>query len=271
MTIWQPDLSHRKGPKYRAIADAIAADIADGTLAPGDRLPPQRNLAWTLGVTVGTISRGYAEAEKKGLVRGAVGSGTYVLPSGAAPEYAISAEPQTGIIDMSMAVPAPGDEDAYFAAALRQMAEDPNIGALLEPPSSTLRYREAGSAWFARTGVDVPPERVVTTAGAQHGIAVTLSALTQPGDTVATEFLTYNGVKPVAAMLGIKLEGLPIDEDGLLPDGFEEACRRGDLRALYCVPSGHNPTTAVMPLVRRESRTIFSPASCATGRRRSRR
>lgn len=252
MTIWQPNLSDRKGPKYRAIAEAIATDIAGGTLAPGDRLPPRRNLAWALGVTVGTISRGYAEAEKKGLVKGTVGSGTYVLPASPRPQFAIAAEPQTGIIDMSMAAPAPGDEDVHFAAALQRMALDPHIGALLEPPSSTLRYRAAGAAWFARTGIDVPPERVVTTAGAQHAIAVTLSALTQAGDRVATEFLTYNGVKPVAAMLGIKLEGIPIDEYGLRPDAFEDACRRGGLRALYCVPSGHNPTTVTMPLERRK-------------------
>lgn len=252
MTIWTPDLSSRKGPKYRAIANAIANDIAGGRLAAGERLPPQRILAWALGVTVGTISRGYAEAEKKGLVKGTVGSGTYVLPVAARSQYAIAAEPQSGAIDMSMAAPAPGDEDIHFAAALRRMAQDPNIGVLLEPPSSTLRYREAGAAWFAKTGIDVPPERVVTTAGAQHGIAVTLSALTQAGDRVATEFLTYNGVKPVAAMLGIKLEGIPIDEHGLRPDAFEDACKRGEMRALYCIPSGHNPTTVTMPLERRE-------------------
>jgi DNA-binding transcriptional MocR family regulator len=253
MTIWTPDLSHRTGPKYRAIADAIAADVADGTLVPGERLPPQRSLAWTLGVTVGTISRGYAEAEKKGLVKGTVGSGTYVLPAPSRTQYAIAAEPQSGVIDMSMAVPAPGGESACFAETLRRLGEDPNIGALLEPPSSTPRYREAGAAWFARTGIAVSPDRVVTTAGAQHGIVVTLAALTQAGDRVATEFLTYNGVKPVAAMLGITLEGLPIDEHGLCPDAFEAACKRGGLKALYCIPSGHNPTTATMPQGRREA------------------
>jgi DNA-binding transcriptional MocR family regulator len=253
MTIWAPDLSHRKGPKYRAIADAIAADVADGTLAPGERLPPQRNLAWTLGVTVGTISRGYAEAEKKGLVKGTVGSGTYVLPAASRTQYAIAAEPQSGIIDMSMAAPAPGDESTYFAEALRRLGEDPNVGTLLEPPSSTPRYREAGAAWFAKTGIEVSPDRVVTTAGAQHAIAVTLSALTQPGERVATEFLTYNGVKPVAAMLGIALEGLPIDGHGLCPEAFETTCKRGGIKALYCIPSGHNPTTVTMPRDRREA------------------
>jgi DNA-binding transcriptional MocR family regulator len=255
MTIWQPDLSNRTGPKYRGIAEAIAADIAGGRLAPGDRLPPQRELAWALGVTVGTVSRGYAEAERSGLVKGAVGSGTYVLRPGYRQDNAMQTEPAPGVLDMSIAFPAPGDEGDFFAAALRRLAGDPKYGALLDyqPQGGTMRHRAVGAAWLARTGIEVPPERVVMTAGAQHGITVTLAALTHPGDRVATECLTYNGIKPVAEMLGVKLEGLPIDEHGLRPDGFADACKRGPLRALYCIPTGHNPTTAVMPPARRQA------------------
>jgi DNA-binding transcriptional MocR family regulator len=254
MTIWQPDLSARQGPKYRAIAEAIAADIAGGRLAPGDRLPPQRELAWALRVTVGTVSRGYAEAERNGLVKGTVGSGTYVLRPGYRQANVMPADPTPGVNDMSIAFPAPGDEAGYFADALRRIAGDAKYGALLDyqPQGGTERHRAAGAAWLARTGIEVPPERVVMTAGAQHGITVTLAALTQPGDRVATEGLTYNGIKPVAAMLGVKLEGLPMDAHGLLPEGFEDACKRGPLRALYCIPTGHNPTTAIMPPARRQ-------------------
>jgi len=253
MTIWQPDLSSRKGPKYRAIAEAIAADIAGGRLAPGDKLPPLRDLAWTLGVTVGTVGRGYAEAERSGLVKGAVGSGTYVLQPGYRQIQAMPTYPEPGIVDMSIAAPAPAQEGGYFATILRRLADDPKYGALLDyqPQGGTPRHREAGAAWLARTGIEVPPERVVMTSGAQHGIAVTFAALTQPGDRIATEFLTYNGVKAAAAMLGVKLEGLPMDAHGLRPDGFEDACKRGRLRALYCIPSGHNPTTGIMPAARR--------------------
>ena len=255
MTIWQPDLSSRKGPKYRSIAEAIAADVADGRLAPGERLPPQRELAWALGVTVGTVSRGYAEAERSGLVKGTVGSGTYVLRPGYRQNYAMQTELAPGVMDMSIAFPAPGDEGDFFAAALQRLAGDPKYGALLDyqPQGGTERHRAAGSDWLARTGVEVRPERVVMTAGAQHGITVTLAALTHPGDRVATECLTYNGIKPVAEMLGVKLEGLPMDEHGLRPDGFEDACKRGTLRALYCIPTGHNPTTTTMPPARRQA------------------
>src|SRR6201999_4274736 len=80
MTIWTPDLGNRKGPRYQAIADALADDIAACALAPGTRLPTHRDLAWRLGVTIGTVSRAYAEAERRGLIGGEVGRGTFVRP-----------------------------------------------------------------------------------------------------------------------------------------------------------------------------------------------
>src|SRR5579862_6346646 len=79
MSIWAPELKERSGPRYRAIADALADDMAAGRLAAGTRLPPQRDLAWQLKVTVGTVARAYTEAARRGLVSGEVGRGTYVL------------------------------------------------------------------------------------------------------------------------------------------------------------------------------------------------
>src|SRR5215468_4326993 len=80
MTNWNPDLSGRGGPRYRAIADALAEDVRGGRLAAGTRLPTHRDLAWRLKMTIGTISRAYAEAERRGLISGEVGRGTYVRP-----------------------------------------------------------------------------------------------------------------------------------------------------------------------------------------------
>src|SRR5262245_44750499 len=78
MTIWTPDVSAHRGPRYIAIADALAADIRSSRLSPGDRLPTHRELAYQLGVTVGTITRAYSEAERRGLIGGEVGRGTFV-------------------------------------------------------------------------------------------------------------------------------------------------------------------------------------------------
>src|SRR4051794_8194836 len=85
VTMWTPALSQSSGPLYLALADAIAADVAAHNLAPGTRLPTHRELAETLGVTVGTVSRGYAEANRRGLVSGEVGRGTFVTSGVPAP------------------------------------------------------------------------------------------------------------------------------------------------------------------------------------------
>src|ERR687892_628566 len=78
MTIWTPDLAARSGPRYLALADAIEQDVVNGALVVGTRLPPQRDLAYRLGVTVGTVSRAYALVAARGLVTGEVGRGTFV-------------------------------------------------------------------------------------------------------------------------------------------------------------------------------------------------
>jgi DNA-binding transcriptional MocR family regulator len=78
-----------------------------------------------------------------------------------------------------------------------------------------------------------------------------LATLLRPGDLVLTESLTYAGMKALAELLHVRLQGLPMDAHGLRPDAFEDACRTGAARALYCVPNLQNPTAAVMPESRR--------------------
>ncbi len=79
MTNWLPSIPEGHGPLYIRLADCIAEEIATGKLAAGAKLPPQRNLAYDLGVTVGTVGRAYAVVRQRGLVSGEVGRGTYVL------------------------------------------------------------------------------------------------------------------------------------------------------------------------------------------------
>ena len=64
--------------EYLRLADTIAAEIAGGTLRPGDRLPPQRDFAFDRKIAVSTASRVYAELLRRGLVVGEVGRGTFI-------------------------------------------------------------------------------------------------------------------------------------------------------------------------------------------------
>jgi DNA-binding transcriptional MocR family regulator len=252
MTILNLRIENRPGPKYRAIAAALTETIKDGDLAPGDRLPTQRDLAWQLGVTVGTVGRAYAEIERRGLLSGETGRGTFVRSAPPVSDIAMRT-PETEVVDLTLNFPAPGREREALTAALTNMSGESVSGALLDyqPDTGLPAHRAAGAVWIARRGYSVAPEHVIVSAGAQHGILSTLAALTRPGDRILTERLTYQGIKPAASMLGLRLDGVEMDADGLSPEAFEQAIIETGARLLYCVPTLHNPTTVTMPEVRK--------------------
>ncbi|MCG6927576.1 MAG: PLP-dependent aminotransferase family protein [Acidobacteria bacterium] len=251
--MWRPTSTDRSGPRYLAIAAALEEDVASGALSPGTRLPTHRELADRLGVTVGTVSRAYAEAARRGLVTGEVGRGTFV---GGPREEAREVEGPEAPIDLAQnhpPEPAAQPHRAALATSLAALTRQAGFGRLLNYPAAggNAADREAGAAWVARAGVAAAPEQVLVCTGSQHGLAVVLATLLQPGDLLLTESLTYAGLKSVAGLLHLKVAGLPVDAHGLQPDAFEAACRKREARALYLIPTLHNPTTAVMPLERR--------------------
>jgi DNA-binding transcriptional MocR family regulator len=250
---WKPRVTHGSGPAYRAIADALEADVRDGRLAPGDPLPTQRQLARVLGVNFTTVTRGYAEARRRGLISATVGRGTFV--AGGQSRLSGSGASATASHDLSVNTPpTPHWLPGALRDTLTRLAADPAMahGML----SYTARFgeetvRDAGSRWLSARGLDAPAERVVPTAGALHALSIVLGTLARPGHTVLTEALAYPGLQNVASAAGVRLLGVDIDDEGLRPDAFEGACRQRRPMMLCCVPSLQNPTAAVMSLERR--------------------
>ena len=260
MTSWVPDLTAFNGPRYRALAEALTADVRDGRLAAGTRLPTHRDLAWKLGVTVGTVSRAYAEAERRGLIAGEVGRGTFVRsPADAAmtmmPPDILGEAADPDFIDLTINRPVAAGEKRAMAAGLQELAAEPDLTALLDyqAPAGRLEDRIAGAAFLQSCGLTTVPEQVVATAGGQHAMACVIGALTQPGDSLAVEALTYPGLRALASLLHLRLVPIAIDDQGLIPDALDAACRAAPIRALYVMPTLHNPTTATMPASRREA------------------
>jgi DNA-binding transcriptional MocR family regulator len=255
MTIWQPDLTRFPGPRYRAIAEALAADLREGRLRPGDRLPTHRDLAWRLRVTVGTVRRAYAEAARRGLIEGEVGRGTFIRAPVPASVPDMPAGPNPAPINLAQGHPVPGPEAALLGEALRDIAATADLADLLRYQLHNGRAadRAAAADWLLAAGVPAAPERVIITAGAQHSIATILSALTSPGDVVATEAMTYPGFKAAAQLHYLRVEGVAVDQEGLRPDAFAALCRAVPIRLLYCSPNLCNPLAGVLSLERRRA------------------
>jgi DNA-binding transcriptional MocR family regulator len=243
MTIWRPSLAGLHGPIYQQLAAAIHRDVESGTLGPGDRLPPQRDLAEALGLTVGTVTRAYQIAMRRGLIAGEVGRGTFVQPR--------PGESSNEPLDLSLNALPPHAHVAELAARL-----DPPLAArasLLDYPPRGGRadHREAGAAWIARRGLNVSPSHVLVTVGAQHALFAAIASVSSAGDTVLVEELTFSGVLSAARLLGLKPLAVAIDSDGVRPDAIEATARASGARAIVLQPSLHNPTGVKMSAARR--------------------
>lgn len=258
MAIWLPDIEGRNGPKYLQIVDAMAEDIAVGRLAPGARLPPHRELAYQLGVSANTTSRAYAEAVRRALLRGEVGRGTFVrsVADPATDDASNSLHrARTGPIDLSRNLPFPGFAEPHVRRILRDMADGSGLPALLDyqTEADLAPHGEAGRLWLADCGVAAPPDEIVATMGAQHGLFCGLSSLLASGDLLLTEPLTYMPVCAMAERLGLHILQVETDADGVLPESFEARCRTANPSAFYLTPTLQAPTTVTLSDARRQA------------------
>ena len=148
--MWLPKLESRRGPVYRAIADALDEDVQNGALRAGMRLPPHRDLADHLGVTVTTVTRAYAEAARRGLTSGYVGRGTFIRGNEAEERGS-----ETTPFDLSVNILMPDKEVANLQPRLFQRRVLPWTQILgYVPAKGHLRHRQAMAAWLARGGLD---------------------------------------------------------------------------------------------------------------------
>lgn len=252
---WAAAVQRSDKPAYLAIADAIAEDIQTGQLVANQKLPTLRKLAVELDLNFTTVARGYAEAQRRGLIDAQPGRGTVV-------KELISSQPvrrarSGGLIDMTMNMP-PEPQDRALLQRLRQGF----AGIADLDPYELLRYhefggsaadREAGALWLAPRVPNLGPQRLLVCPGVQSALLALFAVLARPGDAIACEAVTYPGIKGLATQLGIRLAGLPIDDEGLDPEAFAALCAADLPKALYCNPVFNNPTTATMSLRRREA------------------
>jgi DNA-binding transcriptional MocR family regulator len=230
--------------RYKDVVDSLAADIRAGRIAPGTRLPTHRDLATRERLALVTATRVYAELAAMGLVSGETGRGTFVressLPSRDDMDKRAFAD---DVVDLNFNYPSvPGQAD-MLRNALRSLASSGDLEALLRYQSHGGRPHERASVaiHLEDRGLSVPVDQVLITSGAQHGLAIATLATMQPGDVVAVDALTYPGFKVLAETQRLELAPLPASADGTDLDALEQLCVTRRVKAVYTMPTMHNP------------------------------
>lgn len=246
---WIQPFQEGAGARYQQIARQIVDAVKDGVLQPGDRLPPQRDLAQAMGVDLTTVTRAYTEIRLAGLLDAQGAGGSYIASS-------LADRDQT--IDLGMNIPPLLGSDAFrrlMQTGMAYVQEQVGDGTLMSyhTGAGARADREAAALWLEPALGRVNPDRVIVCSGAQSAISALLLARSQPGDVIAAENLTYPGLLAACRVLQRPVASVAADREGMIPDDLERVCKTQHPRLIYLVPTIHNPTATTMSAKRREA------------------
>ncbi|MGZ0785134.1 aminotransferase-like domain-containing protein [Pseudomonas saponiphila] len=240
--------------RYKTIVDHFAQRIRSGQLCPGTQLPTVRALMASEQVALATALRVYHELEAIGLVVGEPGRGTFVRDTSLPRGMGLEQHPASATsVDLAFNYPSLPGQAESLREGLRALAASGDLDALLHsaPQGGRPHERQTAARHLRNREIRVTGEQVLIVNGAQQGLAVSLLALLQPGDILAVDALTYPGLKALAQVQRLDLEPLPQHNGQMDLDALQALCRRRPVRALYCMPTLHNPLGTVMPLAER--------------------
>lgn len=255
MTLWNPELLEQPGTKVDALCAAVAERIGDGRLAAGQRLPSQRDLAARLSVALGTVTRAYRRLERRGLVVGEVGRGTFVRHLSPKALRMAGARPPDFAVDLFQNFPLNlGEaERRAWADTLDELRRDSDLTSILRRAlRATPRQVRAAELWFRRLGVAASVDRVRFLPTFEAALAGILAARLRPGQAVGLARLSLPLHAETARALSLRTHALPIDAGGLDPDGIERALA-GGVRAIVCVPTFPSPDATLLADERRRA------------------
>ncbi len=259
MTNWLPDITSGTGPLYQRLAGAIEDAIESGDLPPGSKLPPLRNLAFDIGVTVGTVSRAYALARERSLVSGEVGRGTYVLGNGSQTHdhdhlFAPAVQQQTrnesvsdSFVRMNTTAAPDVGQQPLIQRLIGQIAADHPMEVTNYLHQIPGNWREAGARWLATGSWTPDPANVVPVWGAHCGLMAAIAAATVPGDRIAMDELSYAALGRSASLMGRRIVTMRVGKYGTIPEEFESVCAQQHPKIAFIMHTYHNPLTVSMP------------------------
>jgi len=229
------------GAGAESIAASIEEAISSGALAPGDVLPPVRELAAQLGVNANTAAAAYRLLRDRGAVETAGRRGTRVRHRPATTSRSqLGLDVPEGVRDLSTGNPDPALLPIAGASLAGPVARRP---VLYGEPAMSPELVEFTRA--ALTADAVPADHLAVTSGALDGIERALTAHLRPGDRVAVEDPGWANLLDLLAALGLSAEPVRVDDDGPLVADLARALGRG-VSALVITNRAQNPTGAAL-------------------------
>jgi GntR family transcriptional regulator/MocR family aminotransferase len=270
------DASRDGRPVYRQIADQIRVQIETERLSAGQRLPPIRDLARDLGVNRDTVALAYESLAETGMIESAVGRGTFVAESGLEAPGELPFEARfsghidrlldfergrprfgsaQGAVPMHSLIPDPDlyPVDAFRRALSRSLQEGGAELLLYGTPQGDPGLRAVMAERLGRAGIAVTPDEIVLCHGASQGLSLAMRLFAAPGEAIALEEPTYNNALAAAVSLGLETVAVPMRDDGLDLAALDRALARPEVKALYTIPTFHNPLGTSTGLAHRRS------------------
>lgn len=242
--------------RYKAVVDRYAQAIRSGQLPAGSRLPTHRTLAAGERLSLATATRVYRELEEMGLVSGETGRGTFVRDLSLPPGHGVDQQVVAAdVVDLNFNYPSLPDQGDALREALRQLAMAGDIDSHLryQPHAGRLAERDIIARHLTCQHFAPDAENVLIVNGAQHGLAVTVMGLLRPGDVVAVDALTYSGFKVLAALYHLELAAIPCRPEGPDLQALHTLCQQRRVRAVYTMPTLHNPLGWVLNTGQRQA------------------
>lgn len=261
----------------RQLAGFFVAEIEQGRLGPGDRLPPTRGLAEAAGVNHLTAARVYRRLAESGHVTATVGRGTFVSARAVAagqgadwqsyvlPERTVSYPAQVlqdtfrasgdgEVISLAVGWPAPELHPVKELAAIAAdvFAQEGPAAVAYLPSEGLPELREQIAMRGREAGFASEAEEIIVTSGARQGLDLVARSLLDPGDVAVVESPTFTGLLTSLQDTGARVIGIPVDDEGPDTDALEAVLARHEVKLLGIQSACQNPTGQTMSAPRRE-------------------
>ncbi|SMD03274.1 PLP-dependent aminotransferase family protein [Sporomusa malonica] len=262
----------------------ISQRIRSGLIEPNFKLPSVRDLSEELSISLVTAHHVYKMLDNSGLTETIRGKGTFVRKgkdntSGdhvSAPfDWQLSISdylPRASFWSQSAVRLPPNILDLASACVHHSLLpmhliQESIYQTLKKFPHALGQYANfqgdtdfllALTEYLKLLSIKLKPHQLLVTNGTQQGIDLFARTFLGPGDTIALETPCFSAAIDAFRLSHANLQPIPVDANGIRVDILEDLAPHIRLKAIYTVPTGQNPTGAIMSLSRRQDLLSFA-------------